>query len=379
MRIKGLDGLRACAFLLVLFFHARFGMFGWIGVQLFFVLSGFLITGILLGMKRDMPAGAYFAKFYGRRFFRIVPLYYLYLFLVVLAAVYLIETQRHEKYMLMLWDQILFAATYTYNFFMATSLFNQTFMFLTHLWSLAVEEQFYIVWPLMIFIVPYQHLKKAFWAVIILAPLFRLFVPWFYQAYPSAVFGSANEAVYALPFSHFDAFAFGALLNLIPTIPAARLQFFILLPLLIFAGMLADYLTVGQWNVNASFGWMILLPNAYKSIWGYSALNYLFMLLIHGVARGGWFLKFLEHPWMRYLGRISYGLYVYHYSVYFMVTQVVFPSADKYTSLLIAFLATLLIASISFRFFEKPIDNLKERWFAVDASRRFQPDGEPAG
>lgn len=378
MRIKGLDGLRAIAFLLVLLFHTRFGTFGWVGVQLFFVLSGFLITGILLDMKKHMKTGVYFIKFYGRRFLRIIPLYYLYLVLATLLAVYLIETQNHKKYMLVLWDQLPFAAAYVYNFFMATSLFHETFMFLTHLWSLAVEEQFYIVWPLVVFLIPFRHLKKAFWGAILLAPVFRLFVLWFYQTQPYAILGDMNEAVYALPFSHFDAFACGALLNLIPRIPKAKLQFLILLLLLPFVGMLADYLTVGQWNVNASFGWELLLPNAYKSVWGYSLLNYLFMLLIYGVAHEGWFLKFLDHSWMRYLGRISYGLYVYHYAVYFMVTQIIFQSADQYTGALITFLVTVLIASISFRFFEKPIDNLKERWFAVDTKQRFMPDEESA-
>lgn len=378
MRIKGLDGLRAIAFLLVLLFHTRFGTFGWVGVQLFFVLSGFLITGILLDMKKHMKTGVYFVKFYGRRFFRIIPLYYLYLLLATLLAVYLIETQNHKKYMLVLWDQLPFAAAYVYNFFMATSLFHETFMFLTHLWSLAVEEQFYIIWPLVIFLIPFHNLKKAFWSAVILAPIFRLFVLWFYQTQSYAILGNMNEAVYALPLSHFDAFACGALLNLIPRISKARLQFFILLPLLPFIGMLADYLTVGQWNVNASFGWELLLPHAYKSVWGYSLLNYFFMLLIYGVARESWFLKFLEHPWMRYLGRISYGLYVYHYAVYYMVTQIIFPTADQYTGALITFLITMLIASISFRFFEKPIDNLKERWFTVDTKQRFMPDEEPA-
>ena len=378
MRIKGLDGLRAIAFLLVFLFHTRYGTFGWIGVQLFFVLSGFLITGILLDMKRHLNTGVYFLKFYGRRFLRIIPLYYLYLLLVVALASYMIASHNHKKYMLMLWDQLPYAAGYVYNFFMATSLFKETFMFLTHLWSLAVEEQFYIVWPLVIFLIPFRNLKAAFWSVLLLAPLFRLFVLWFYQTQSYAILGDMNRAVYALPFSHFDAFACGALLNLIPKIPKAKLQFFILLPLFPLGGMLADYLAVGQWNIEAGFGWQLLLPHAYKSVWGYSALNYLFMLLIYGVARENWFLRFLDHPWMRYLGRISYGLYVYHYATYYMMTQIIFPTVNQFTGALITFVVTVAIASVSFRFFEKPIDNLKERWFAVDTQQRFQPDGEAA-
>ena len=66
--IPGLDGLRAIAILLVFAYHTRFIEVGWVGVQLFFVLSGFLITGILLKMKESLPPGKYFGKFYGRRF-----------------------------------------------------------------------------------------------------------------------------------------------------------------------------------------------------------------------------------------------------------------------------------------------------------------------
>ncbi|HEX2697603.1 MAG TPA: acyltransferase family protein, partial [Anaerolineales bacterium] len=77
--ITGLDGLRAIAFLMVFAFHTRHLEFGWMGVQLFFVLSGFLITGILLNIKDSLAGKQFFVKFYGRRFLRIFPLYYFYL------------------------------------------------------------------------------------------------------------------------------------------------------------------------------------------------------------------------------------------------------------------------------------------------------------
>ena len=87
--IAGLDGLRAVAFLIVFFFHTRNLPFGWLGVQLFFVLSGFLITDILLRMKEKLPRREFFTKFYGRRFLRIFPLYYFYLALLV-ALIFLL-------------------------------------------------------------------------------------------------------------------------------------------------------------------------------------------------------------------------------------------------------------------------------------------------
>ncbi|MBK9210268.1 MAG: acyltransferase [Anaerolineales bacterium] len=87
--IAGLDGLRAVAFLIVFFFHTRNLPFGWMGVQLFFVLSGFLITNILLRMKDQLPRREFFVKFYGRRFLRIFPLYYFYLALLA-ALIFLL-------------------------------------------------------------------------------------------------------------------------------------------------------------------------------------------------------------------------------------------------------------------------------------------------
>src|SRR5574339_1073189 len=89
--IPGLDGLRAIAFLLVFAFHTDYLQIGWIGVQFFFVLSGFLITGILLDMKKSLPPRDYFFKFYGRRFLRIFPLYYFYLLLMIGVATWLLS------------------------------------------------------------------------------------------------------------------------------------------------------------------------------------------------------------------------------------------------------------------------------------------------
>ncbi len=365
--IKGLDGLRAVAFLLVFLFHANFGYYGWVGVQLFFVLSGFLITGILLDMKRSLPTLTYFVKFYGRRFLRIFPLYYLYLFLIAQVAVALLQNGIRRNYVEVFWSQYPYALVYAYNFFMATSRFTLTSQFLTHLWSLAVEEQFYILWPLVVLLTPVKHLKKVFLTAIGLAPLFRLGVLLFYQHASFKILGDANTAVYALPFSHLDAFAIGALLNLGVTFPKARTQFLVLLVAFPALGMLTDFLSTGIWNYNNGFGLPLLLPNAYKPVWGYSILNYLFVLLLYGVAYEGWMVRVLEHRWMLYLGKISYGLYVYHYAILWLTAEVLFPSVNPILGAAISLALTILIASVSFRFIEKPITDLKDRWFPFKA------------
>src|SRR3990170_4520337 len=104
--IPGLDGLRAIAILLVFASHSDLVEFGWVGVQLFFVLSGFLITNILLEMKKSLPGGKYFIKFYGRRFLRIFPLYYFYLILMALLTGWFISIGFRPNYMKIFLDQM---------------------------------------------------------------------------------------------------------------------------------------------------------------------------------------------------------------------------------------------------------------------------------
>src|SRR6266542_4346766 len=104
--IPGLDGLRAIAFLLVFALHTDYLQIGWVGVQFFFVLSGFLITGILLDMKKSLPPKEYFSKFYGRRFLRIFPLYCISLLLMVGLTIWLISVAYRPNYMKIFLDQV---------------------------------------------------------------------------------------------------------------------------------------------------------------------------------------------------------------------------------------------------------------------------------
>ena len=149
--IPGLDGVRAIAFLLVFTLHTDYLYIGWVGVQLFFVLSGFLITDILLRMKEKFGAGDYFKKFYGRRFLRIFPLYYLYLLIIFIVTVIVIQYDYRVTYMERTQDHLPYALTYIYNFFNASSAYDGESWLIGHLWSLSVEEQFYLFWPLLIF------------------------------------------------------------------------------------------------------------------------------------------------------------------------------------------------------------------------------------
>jgi len=371
--IPGLDGLRAIAFLLVFALHTGYLQIGWVGVSLFFVLSGFLITGILLDMKKSLSGKEYFIKFYGRRFLRIFPLYYFYLVLMALVTTWLISVPFRPKYMQLFLDQVWYAVLYVYDFFFATSSIRFS-GFLDHFWSLSVEEQFYIFWPLLILLVPEKWLKKLFISFIVLGLAFRIT---FFFVHTSGVFrflaDTPSLAIYPLPFSHMDAFAFGAYISRFP-IARAKQQFFLLLGLIPIVGFVSQYVATGSIGAISAFGYPLLLPDAYQFIWGYSLLNYFFAVIIYGVAREKWFTRFLEWRVLRYLGKISYGLYVYHFPIVWFSGRIadfgIAPPLVKPLTALLALLATILVASFSFHFLERPIIHLKDRFFPLKSSNQ---------
>jgi peptidoglycan/LPS O-acetylase OafA/YrhL len=368
--IPGLDGVRAVAFLMVFLFHTRHLPFGWLGVQLFFVLSGFLITDILLRMKEKLPRRGFFTKFYGRRFLRIFPLYYFYLLLVgiliaLLPALKLnaLNAELGPRFVSQVWVSLFYA----FDFFHATAFFERS-RFFTHLWSLSVEEQFYLLWPLLIFLTPREKFRRLCLTAVGLGFAFRLVITLVYRAqlFPF-LSNDPQQAVNVLPFSHLDAFAFGAYITRFE-IPRPRLQLLGCALLVPAAGLLSDALTKG--TLTASLGYDLPLTGLYKEVWGYSLLNYLFAVSIYCVARTKFLTPLLEAPPMRYLGKISYGLYVYHYGI-IAIWIALFRKYDLPFSLrspqmfLLALGSTLLVASLSFHLMEKPIIDLKDRFFRI--------------
>jgi len=371
--IAGLDGLRAMAFLIVFFFHTRNLPFGWMGVQLFFVLSGFLITDILLRMKDQLPRREFFTKFYGRRFLRIFPLYYLYLALLV-VFIFLLPALDLKTLNLELGkgflNQIWVAAFYVFDFFHASAFFERS-RFFTHLWSLSVEEQFYLLWPLIIFLVPRAKFKQLCFSAIGLGFIFRLAITLIYrtQLFPY-ISNDPQQAVNVLPFSHLDAFAFGAYISQFE-IPRPRWQLFALALIVPALGLFTDYLSKG--TVSFAFGYDLPLTGLYKEVWGYTVLNYLFAVIIYCVARTGFLTTFLESTPMRYLGKISYGLYVYHYGIIAIFVALFhkydLPYSLRSPQMFVAALGTtLIVATLSFYLLEKPIINLKDKLFRVSSS-----------
>jgi len=225
-------------------------------------------------------------------------------------------------------------------------------------------------------LVPEKSLKKLFISFIMLGPVFRLT---FFFVHSSGVFRflayTPSLAVYPLPFSHIDAFAFGAYISRF-SIPKAKQQFFLLAVFLPILGFASQYFATGGIGAISAFGYPLLLPEAYQFIWAYSLLNYFFAIIIYGVAQEGWLTRFLEWYPLRYLGKISYGLYVYHFPIVWFSGRIsdlsITPSLLKPLTALIALFGTISIASLSFHIMEKPITNLKKRFFPLSPSSKSE-------
>lgn len=379
--IVGLDGLRALAFLGVFSYHTSNLEFGWLGVQLFFVLSGFLITDILLRMKDSLPVKEYAVKFYGRRALRILPVYYFYL--LALAAGIFIAPRINlasvtQNLSADFSHQIWYAVFYVYDFFRASASGQSDWHF-GHIWSLSVEEQFYLVWPLLIFLTPKKYFKRLCLIAIGLGPIFRLITTLIYRDHMFPfLLNDAEQATYVLPFSHVDAFAFGALISRFD-IPRPRLQLLAMLILTPAIAMFTDYATTGQVTV-ANLGFNLPVRGAFKEVWGFTLLNYLFALIIYCVVKTKLLTGFLNWAPLRYLGKISYGLYVYHLFIIQIVTVLIRKFGLPFTLgspvVYVGSLAiTVAVSSLSYYLLEKPILNLKTRYFrlATDGSASKSP------
>jgi peptidoglycan/LPS O-acetylase OafA/YrhL len=325
-RLPQLDGLRAVAVTFVMAFHFipgvdRVAPLGSIGVRLFFVLSGFLITRILLASK-GQPIGEALGRFYLRRSLRIFPLFYL---VLALAAAIDIGPVRAT----LGWH-----VTYLTNAY----LFDRGAWHgsISHLWSLAVEEQFYLVWPCLVLLLPERRLPPMITAMIVLAPLSRL-----------AIGGPMNSV---LPTSCLDSLGAGALLAL----PAARRS---------------------MMNTGLLLGVPLLLSSLALRYAGYAGVAFEVALDLGVSLSAAWIVgraatgfsgsvgaTLLAKP-VVYVGTISYGLYLCHGFIPYVLGRYIegfidLPWPARFVMLT---MATVAAASLSWKLFEAPILSLKDR------------------
>lgn len=344
--LKELDGIRAIAARMVMFFHFSAGIvstdklllfikkisiFGQTGVSLFFVLSGFLITRILLVSKDKTN---YFYNFYIRRVLRIFPLYYLFLsifyFLVpIFSKTPIVNFYNQFYYWIYMQD---FAMT-----------FNWDSVGPLHFWSLAIEEHFYLFWPFLIYFFNTNKIIFSIIGLLLISVLVRVLLI------------SHHYEVFYFTFSRMDELAFGALLAILEMKNILRTdnsKKFILLFIVVMVP------TIIIWSLNNASG------NAILQIFKFILLSVAFFSFIGYVVtskESNLFKRFLKLKPFSFSGKISYGLYVYHPLCFFIFNK--FFSTNYFVVNLVgSFICTYIVATISYYLIESQFLKLKERF-----------------
>jgi peptidoglycan/LPS O-acetylase OafA/YrhL len=354
--VPALDGVRCFAVLTVAMYHFHILAAGWIGVQVFFVLSGYLITSILVAAK-ERHSGNFFRRFYWRRTLRIFPLYFTYLAVAAIAfALFAVPDAWGE-----LWPWLV---TYTSNF-SRMMVYDKGTEFFVHFWSLAVEEQFYLVWPLTVFLLTRAGLRRLLIALLVLVPLMRFGLGEYLaaQGFPDE---RVARVVGVFTLSQFDAFAAGAALALFPLDRIRQ-------PGLVAIACGAIWLAAGVFMLATipkgtpgfgidTFGHHATTINGYH-VWGPTVINLASAALILAAVRGS-FSWILTNPIAVQIGKVSYGVYVLHLPMhYWLVKFVPFRHSSPLGLVVFVayFAAVVAVATISYRFLEMPFLRLKDR------------------
>jgi len=341
-----LDTLRAIAIGAVLVEHFapksyipswhvfRLGYVGLLGVLLFFVLSGYLITGILLS-ARGTDLRKALKRFYVRRTLRIFPIYFLtlaILFAIGLPAVtnYFLWHAFYVSNVLFLWQPMVAPP-------------------IAHFWTLSVEEQFYVIWPLLILIVPYKWLLRVILATIATGVCWKV----------SIVETLGYHLAGGLPVvSCFDSLAVGALLAYLERDEMFRPKKKEILCALLAAGI---GIMLTQVIILMSVG-----GKMFAQVTGYLGPSLIFAWFVGNAAAGfeGWFGAIFSWRPLRYLGRISYGIYLYHYFMPRVFESLIealgLRRPGELVALVLTCALTILTAAVSWHLIENPILRLKE-------------------
>jgi peptidoglycan/LPS O-acetylase OafA/YrhL len=323
-RIPELDGLRALAMMSVFLYGALNAPLLWMGVDVFFVLSGFLITGILLEHKKT-GSSSYFGYFYGRRARRILPPYWL--LMIVSSMLFGTAWVKH-------WYWYVFFSTNV-----PVALHQVSHSSLDVLWSLAVEEQFYLIWPVIILLIPEVFLAPTAWGLLLLAPILRFIATPYVNNF---------APIYHLTPFRMDLLCAGALIAITWRKESERVR---------------RYSSLGRSTVFASLGVLLLFSrfNRFRTSENTFLTNTLiyFLTLLVAVGALTWTLKgrgvwssFLKLPALRYLGRISYSMYLIHAAA-IMLVQSWFH--NRLLVLLLSFTASIVYSTLSWHFLEKPM------------------------
>lgn len=343
-RLPGLDGVRAISVLAVIASHSGLLPIGGLGVNTFFVLSGFLITWLLLN-EWDSCSSISLKGFYLRRVFRIFPAYYFFLAITISADLLLGNSEIKPA--------IIPSLTYTINYY--NVIHGHPSLSVAHMWSLAIEEQFYLLWPaLLIFILHRgRSLLIPVLVTIILVSLFWRSIAYIY-------FDLGSSYVYNAFETRVDSLSIGCLMSVLIRKPIIqsffdRVSFFSFISLFIFLLAVTLHLLGGP---------------EYRYTLGYTvssvlAALYLVLLLPQSLSRTS-FWRFLEKKWVVYLGVISYPMYLWHSRCLELVEK--FGISDVWEKTISGSLVCIIVASCSYYFIEKPFLKMKKKYSCNSSS-----------
>jgi peptidoglycan/LPS O-acetylase OafA/YrhL len=340
-----LDGLRAVAVLLVLMSHmddlnlpaplAYLCSLGWVGVDAFFVLSGFLITTILLTYKPEPRA---FGVFVLRRTLRTWPLYF-----AVLSIAYLTIRQGIAGTQINWLHYAFFLQNYAPEFTMRS---------LGPTWSLCIEEHFYIVWPLLIFLMPRRSLIWVMSAILLALPLIR---------YWGLSHAFTYKQLYTETQFHLDGLTAGSFVALLVSFYAIRRHRILWAA---YTCLVVGIVTtlVGYWH-----GWGA--TRGHNIVFGFTSLAVTFagLLLFLLIGESSVFGRVLSFGPVRYVGRISYGIYLLHAGLFALLERLFqLRSMGGFVrswmfAIPLRIGITVCVAALSYKFFESPILRIKDR------------------
>lgn len=351
--IKQLDGLRAIAVILVIIHHwfpsnnpAHIYTSLFNGVDIFFVLSGFLITRILINNKieaEDRITTKYnlIKNFFIRRSLRIFPIYYL---TITLIFVFSDSTGTDIR------NSYPYFFTYTANLYF----FNRGVWdgMLSHLWSLSVEEQFYLVWPWLILFIKRKYILATILTFISLGLVSHIYLSFFSQTLLPDIF----------TLSCFDGLGLGALMAWIIVRKRSLLEKYY--PLLLILALICFGLQVER----VLGGGLIILPS--RTLTSICTIWLISWIILFGDTKKSFINSILNQKYLVFIGKISYGIYLYHLIIPYYTWQILTPINSHFPTyifqynsyLLIAenFIILLLISYISWNVIEFPILKLKK-------------------
>jgi peptidoglycan/LPS O-acetylase OafA/YrhL len=316
-----IDGLRGLAIVMILLHHC-FGKgfsFLWIGVDLFFVLSGFLITRILINSLNDKN---YFLNFYVRRTLRVFPLYYTVLFFV-LFILPLVFSNFDVTY---LKNNQLYYWLYIENWLIYKDGWPKgSNIIIAHFWSLAIEEQYYLFWPFFIYLFR-KNISKIIFLIlglILVSLCFR-------------IFGNLPDpAYYVATNTRMDGLLIGSLVSVVAKVNLKYLNQFVLV---FFYASLAFLLLILLFSFNLAYS------NPFLKTIGYTIIAVFFGSVVT-LSFGEKLLinRFLDNKFLKFFGKYSYGMYVFHFPIFWLLRT---PLFDFFFDLNVNYFMSKTITSV---------------------------------